>query len=448
MKYGEELEFTVDRLDQKGRGCGTLVDPQRFGAEGRTVCVHGVIPGERVRGNFVGKKKGVFRAGDITILEPSTDRQEPACPHANDCGGCSLQHIAYERQAALKLESLNRTLGFRNLPVKIEEIEKAESLLHHRNRMDYVFGPDSKLSLKKPGRWNAYVSLTTCLMLSEEAPKILEIVNAWAEKHSLEPWDAKRHTGFLRYLVIREGKATGQRLVMLVTSEGELAGEKELVESLKPHATSIYHGINPSITDLSTAEELRLLHGNAFLEERVGDITYAIHPNSFFQTNTVMAGKLLEHVRSLIKNGRHEKLLDLYCGSGFFALALARDCKEVLGIELDSRAIELAGQNAKTNNVKNARFKAEAAEALSWSTEQPDVVIVDPPRSGLHPKVTATLLQHLPPRIVYVSCGPIALARDLEALGTSYDIASAKAFDLFPQTPHIETVIHLIKRTS
>jgi len=283
-------------------------------------------------------------------------------------------------------------------------------------------------------------------MLSESAPEILKIVNSWAEKNNIEVWDNKRHEGYLRYLVIREGKETGQRLAMLVTSEGKLPAKKELIEALKPHLTTFYHGINPTITDLSTAEELHLLHGKEYLEEKVGDITYSIHPNSFFQTNTEMAGKLLEFVRELILSEDHNKLLDLYCGSGFFGLALAKDCDEVLGIELDEHAIKLAQKNAKANKIKNTRFRAEAAETLSWSVEKPDVVIVDPPRSGLHPKVVETIKTHLPRRIIYVSCSPIALARDLESLLEHYIVRESSAFDLFPQTPHMETVVHLVKK--
>ncbi len=172
-------------------------------------------------------------------------------------------------------------------------------------------------------------------------------------------------------------------------------------------------------------------------------MTYRVHPNSFFQTNTAMAEILLEHVRRLIIAGPHAKLLDLYCGGGFFALALAKSVDQALGIELDPRNIEMAELNKKDNGILNVSFRAEAAEALSWKDERPDVVILDPPRSGLHPKVRRVLLENLPPRLIYVSCNPRALAEDLKELLRAYMVAGCEAFDLFPQTMHVETVVEL-----
>lgn len=446
MEYGTELEFDIDRLDPKGRGCGTLHDEARFGESGRPACAHGTIPGERVRGAFIGKKKGVFRVEASEILSKSSDRNEPECPHASLCGGCSLQHIDYERQLSLKLEGINRTLRFRKLDLEVREITGAENRFHYRNRMDFAFGPEGQLGLKAAGRWNRYIDLTTCLLLSEDADTLRKHVAEWARSSEVAFWNPKTHEGYFRYLVIREGKRTGERLAMLVTSEGELPDAEGFMKAVEGLTTSVYHGINPTITDLSIAQKLRLLSGEELLHEEVGGIRYAIHPNAFFQTNTAMAEKLQEHVRTLVKSKPHERLLDLYCGSGFFALSLANDVTDVLGIELDTASIEMARENARKNGLMNTRFRAEAAEVLSWKVERPDVVILDPPRAGLHPKVIATLLAHLPPRIIYVSCNPLALARDLEALTQEYRAEEPRAFDLFPQTMHIETVIHLIKK--
>lgn len=446
MEYGTELQFDIDRLDPKGRGCGTLHDEARFGPEGRPACAHGTIPGETVKGPFIGKKKGVFRVELSEVVKASPDRTEPACPHASECGGCSLQHISYARQAQLKLEGVNRTLRFRKLGLEVPRIVEAEETTRHRNRMDFAFGPEGQLGLKQAGRWNRYIDLETCLMLSEDADTLRKDVALWARSTGLPFWNPKTHEGYFRYLVIREGKRTGERLVMLVTSEGDLPDG--FVECLKGRATSVYHGINPTITDLSTASELHLLDGKELLHEEVGGVTYAIHPNAFFQTNTGMAEKLQSHVKDLVTSGPHAKLLDLYCGSGFFALSLAGDVDDVLGIELDEAGIAMARENARANGITNSRFRAEAAETLSWSVERPDIVILDPPRVGLHPKVVETLLQHLPERIVYVSCNPLALARDLEALTQEYDAVDMTCFDLFPQTMHVETVVHLVRKST
>lgn len=435
----------VERFDERGRGVGRT-DAEKTAA-------YFVIPGEAIEGSFAGRKQGVARLDDVTVIETSPDRVKPECPHAGlraeapakagSCGGCAWQHVAYDRQLAEKRAAVEAALA--PVGVTVASIDPAVERFHHRNRMDYVFGPGGELGLKQPGRWDAHIDLSTCLLLSTDGFEVVNRVREWARAHGLQPWDNRAHNGLLRYLVIREGKETGERLAMLVTADGPLEKENELVEALSPLCTSIVHGINPTITDLSIAQTLRPLKGEPLLRERVGGVTYRIHPNAFFQTNTRMAGVLLERVRELVLSGPHARLLDLYCGGGFFSLALAKDVASVLGVELDPQAIAEAGLTAKENGVENARYRAEAAEALSWEDEKPDVVIVDPPRSGLHPKVRKTLLEKKPPRIVYVSCGYKALAADLKELLSAYKAESAACVDLFPHTPHIETVVQLIR---
>lgn len=436
MKFGQRLTMRVDGFDERGRGIGK--------SDAKNTAAYFVIPGETVEGAFVGRKQGVARLDEVAIVEASPDRVKPECPHAGLCGGCAWQHVAYDRQLKEKREAVERALAPVGLPVG--SIDPAVERFHHRNRMDYVFGPGGELGLKRPGRWNAHLDLATCLLLSSDGFEAVKRVKAWAHAHGLQPWDNASHAGYLRYLVVREGKATGERLAMLVTADGPLKAERELVETLSPLCTSIVHGINPTVTDLSIARTLRPLKGEALLRERVAGVVYRIHPNAFFQTNTGMAGILLERVRELVLAGPHDRLLDLYCGGGFFSLALARHVRSALGIELDPQAIAEAARAAEENGIANARYRAEAAEALSWEEEKPDVVIVDPPRSGLHPKVRRTLLAKRPPRIVYVSCGYKALAADLKELLTAYEAEPARCVDLFPHTPHIETVVHLKRK--
>lgn len=423
----------VEAFDERGRGVGKT--------DAKKTAAYFVIPDEMIEGAFAGRKQGVARLDDVRIVEASPDRVKPECPHAGTCGGCAWQHVAYDRQLAEKRSAVEKALA--PVGVAVGSIEPAVERFHHRNRMDYVFGPGGELGLKQPGRWDKHLDLTTCLMLSSDGFEVVKRVREWARANELQPWDNRSHTGFLRYLVIREGKGTGERLAMLVTADGPLEKEQELVETLSPLCTSIVHGINPTITDLSIAQTMRPLKGEALLREKVGTVTYRIHPNAFFQTNTRMAGVLLEHVRSLVHQGPHTRLLDLYCGGGFFSLALAQEVESSLGVELDPQAIAEAEATARENGIANARYRAEAAEALSWEDERPEVVIVDPPRSGLHPKVRRTLLEKLPPRIIYVSCGYKALATDLKELLKAYKADSAACFDLFPHTPHIETVVHL-----
>ncbi len=433
MKFGEKLTLRVESFDERGRGVGTT--------EAKTTAASFVIPGELVEGIFVGRKQGVAKMADTHVLEASPDRVKTECPHAGRCGGCAWQHVRYERQAKEKRHMVAEALSA--VGVTVAEIVHAEETFRHRNRMDFVFGPNGELGLKEPGRWDRHVDLSTCLLLSTEATDVLNAVRTWIKTTSHKPWDNRRHEGFLRYVVIREGKFTNERLVTLVTAQGELEKKDELIAALSPLCTSLVHGINPLMTDLSIATELRPLKGEALLREKIGDITYRIHPNAFFQTNSRMASRLLERVRALVLSGPHERLLDLYCGGGFFSLALAKDVDSALGVELEPQAIAEAEASAKENMIDNVRYRAEAAEKLSWETEKPDVVIVDPPRSGLHPKVKKTLLEKRPPRIVYVSCNYRTLAMDLKDLLTAYRAEPAVCVDLFPHTPHIETVVHL-----
>jgi len=435
MKFGDIKQFKIDTLDSKGRGCGKI--------DGKKACSHSTIPGETVEATFVGKKKRVLQFDHPKILEASPDRIEPECPHASVCGGCSLQHVKYKRQVEFKKTAVNNAFKLAELNIELDEIIPAKSRFWHRNRMDYSFGWDGTLGLKAAGRWNKVIELETCLMLSHEAVRVLKKVRSWAETVSHKPWDNKKHEGYLRYLIIREGKFTGERMVTLLTSEGKLENEKELIAELSPLCTTFYHGTNHTISDVSTAAELELLHGKPYLDEKLSGITFSIHPNSFFQTNSQMTEVLLEHVRDLLLAGKHSVLLDLYCGTGFFSLSLAENVESVLGIELDPKAIELARLNATNNNIKNAIFKAEPAEKLSWESEKPDTVIIDPPRSGLHPKVLGVLIKKLPERIIYISCNYKALATDLKVLLNHYKLKSCKSFDLFPNTPHVETVVLL-----
>ncbi|HTK60084.1 MAG TPA: 23S rRNA (uracil(1939)-C(5))-methyltransferase RlmD [Candidatus Baltobacteraceae bacterium] len=437
MKYGQALTMKVEGYDERGRGIGTT--------DAKATAAYFVIPGETVDGIFVGRKQGVARLGDAVVTAPSPDRVKPECPHAGSCGGCAWQHVAYERQLKEKVAMIDAAFADAKIPLSVGRAVPAAERFHHRNRMDYVFGPKGELGLKEPGRWDKHLDLSTCLMLSADGFEVLKRVRDWAKTTSHQPWDNRRHQGFLKYLVIREGKFSGERIATLVTAAGELEKEKELVDALDPLCTSIVHGVNPTITDISVSATLRPLKGEALLREKIGGVSYRIHPNAFFQTNSRMAAVLLEEVKAFVKSGTHAKLLDLYCGGGFFSLGLAKDVETALGVELDAPAIEQAKLTAEENGIANVRYLAEAAEKLSWEAEAPDVVIVDPPRSGLHPEVRRTLLAKRPERIVYVSCNFRTLATDLKDLLRAYAAEPAVAVDLFPHTPHIETLVHLTR---
>jgi len=432
-----QITSKVISLDHDGRGtlpCGAKTAHVRF-----------AVPGDEIEATLVKRVKGELQGRLDRIVTPAPERVACECPYGGSCGGCPLQMLAYESQLKWKRTFVEQAFRAAGFDFAIPEAQASDALFRHRNRMDYVISPGEDggiaLGLKEPGRWWKTLDLKTCLMLSDDAVKCLAATRDWLKRNSVVPWDVRSHVGFARYLVIREGKNTGERLAILVTHGPELPDEAGLVEALSPFATTILHAVNPTITDLSIGETYRLLHGRPELTEEVNGIRYAIPPRSFFQTNTAGAAALSDIVRGLADLKGDETLLDLYCGVGFFSLQLAKSAKRVLGVELDADAIGAARRNAEANGALNVEFRPEKAEDLSWETEQPDVVLIDPPRSGLHPKVIDLLLEKAPPRIVYVSCNYNSLVKELPRFLTRYKLTKIRLLDMFPHTPHVETVV-------
>jgi 23S rRNA (uracil-5-)-methyltransferase RumA len=368
------------------------------------------------------------------------------CPHAGVCGGCLWQHISYPAQLRAKKDMINAAFANAGHEERISEVMASPDELYYRNRMDYVIGWRGEVGLKEYGSWSRYIDLTTCLLLDKETPTILQIVRDLMKDLDLKPWDAKFYRGNIRYCVIRLGKNTNERMISLVVHDLKEIDEMkraEITKRLSPFATSLYLAENPEITDLSQGKTLVLLHGKEFLNEQVNGVTYTIHPNSFFQTNTQMAGKLQNVVLEQLVDVKN--ILDLYCGLGFFGIAAAKRGMSVYGHELDAPAIELAKVNAANNDVADkTRWGAGPTEALDWSAEKPDAVIIDPPRAGLHPKAVKALLENAPPKIVYVSCNYKNLVKELVELKQKYRVTNLQALDLFPQTPHLEVVATLV----
>ncbi len=375
---------------------------------------------------------------------------EPKCPYFGVCGGCALQDMNYGEQVAEKKRLIAEAFAGAGIDLPEWEIVPSDSAYYYRNRMDYPFGYQGELGLKARGKWWKTLDLTTCFLLSPETPEIMQRVRTWAKASELPFWNVKTHLGFLRYLVIREGKNTDERLIMLVTSATHPFNEQQqrsFVALLDDMATSIIWGVNDKITDLSIPTSIEVLKGNPYLQEQVNGIIYRIQPGSFFQTNTQMAAKLQDTVMEFCGEITNKKVMDLYCGAGFFSLALARQAKEVVGVELDAEAIGAAKVNAEVNGVGNTRFLAAKAEEYDWVKDEPDVVVIDPPRSGLHKNVLETLTKALPKRIVYVSCKYQKMIEELPQFLPFYKITAIKALDLFPQTPHVEVVLCLTRKS-
>lgn len=325
--------------------------------------------------------------------------------------------------------------------------------------MEFAFGglkdQPPLLGLRQKGKFDRIVDLSECRLQSPEVGPLLAAVRAWAIQEKLPTYHLKSHRGFLRYLVVREGKNTGQRMVCLVTSEGEIPRDSflEALRSSGVRVDTVVWSVNAGLSDVAWGEERAVLLGPGFIEDKLGDLTFRISPRTFFQTNTRGAERLYQ----IIKEGLPTSggtLFDLYCGSGSIGLFCADRVERVIGIELNPHAVADARSNAEAFGVSQAEFHAmdastfaKSAEFLErWKTPGARAVL-DPPRPGLQPEVRKLLLDHPIQEWIYVSCNPEALARDLVLLSPAYLIDRVQVVDLFPHTPHVETVVYLKKRS-
>jgi 23S rRNA (uracil1939-C5)-methyltransferase len=434
---GDVLELTVDSLAFGGAGVARL--------NGYVVFVAGGIPGDRVRAEVQKSKRAYAEARAFEILEPGADRIEPRANHP----GAPWQVLSYERQLEVKHAQVGdalRRIG-RLEEFELEPIVPAVETWRYRNKLEYSFGtdPDGRLvcGFHAPGRWEEIVELTDCLLASEPANLARERVVAWCRAGGLAAFDRRTHEGFLRNLVVREGRRTGELQVRLVTSPGELDREG-LVAAAGPVSGLLWTQTD-SVAETTQEGETELLVGSEHLEEEIGGMRVRIAPNAFFQTNTEMAERLYGLAIDYGAPAGTERVYDLYCGIGTIGLLMAPRVAEVWGLELIEEAIADAIANARLNEIDNTRFFAGdvrlALRELVQEAGRPDTVVVDPPRSGLSQKVVRRIIEAAPRRIVYVSCNPTTLAPNAAQLvEAGYRLRRVRPVDMFPQTPHIECV--------
>jgi len=347
-----------------------------------------------------------------------------ACPHFGTCGGCASLDVPYPEQVRLKRETLEN-LFEREVP-----FEPSPDVTYYRNRMDFSFGGGSA-GLFKKGRWNQVVDLESCLLMSPDAIPTLRYTRERADRLGLPDFDRRRQTGFLRYLVLREGKNTGERMASLITAEG--FDPSPLCEALSSERRldSVVWQVNDGKADLSRGT-IRRVWGHDRISESFGGVRVSFLPNSFLQPNSRAAALLYRDLRALVPTG--SKLLDLYCGVGSIGIAVQDRCEKVTGVDLDPDNIAAARSNS-------ARVEFIQADAGQAELSGFDFLVVDPPRAGLHPKLAKRIAAEGPPRMVYVSCNPEALKRDVALLG--YRLQSLRGFDFCPHTRHIEALAEL-----
>jgi 23S rRNA (uracil1939-C5)-methyltransferase len=446
----QEVELRIDSLAYGGNGVARL--------NGFVVFVRRGLPGDLVRARVTKVKRSHAEALAVEIVEPGADRVDAPCSHYPACGGCRFQDLAYEAQVAAKeaqvADALRRIGGIHEPP--LEPIVPAESPFHYRNKLEYSFtstpsGP--ALGFHKAGRWDEVLEVERCWLTTELGNALRGAVVAWARAHRLEPYDQAVQAGYLRHLVIREGRNTGQALVVLVTAPGELPAADQFVERLQafPQVRSVHHAINEGpaeVTNLPTT----VLAGDDAIEEKIGGLRFRVRPNAFLQTNTAMAERLYGLAIEYAGLTGHETVYDLYCGIGTIGLSMAHAALTVWGVEISEESVACALENAELNGISNAAFFAgevgHALEELHDRAGDADVAVVDPPRAGLSGKALRRLARLAAPRIVYVSCNPTTLAGNVKALvrESGYALERVRPLDMFPHTPHVEAVA-LLTRT-
>jgi 23S rRNA (uracil1939-C5)-methyltransferase len=443
LRKDQELDLHVDSLAFGGNGVARL--------NGFVVFVRRALPGDTVRARITKVKRNHAEADALEIVEAGAPRVEAPCQHYPACGGCRFQDLAYEAQVEAKahqvadaLSRIGRLEGF-----ELEPIVPAASIFHYRNKLEYSFKATDDglvLGFHRAGRWDEILDIERCWLTTDLGNEIRNAVKSWAREQGLTAYDQETHEGYLRHLVVREGRNTGQVLVVLVTAPGELPAET-FIETVQrfPQVRSIHWAINDRPAEITNVPS-RLLWGDEAIEEEILGLRFRVRPNAFLQTNTEMAETLYSLAIQYAALTGEESVYDLYCGTGTIGISMAREALTVWGIEASEESVACAVENAELNGIANTAFFAGEVgadvEELRERAGPPDVVVVDPPRSGLVGKALARVGALEAPRLVYVSCNPTTLAGNAKELVSEfgYTLERVRPVDMFPHTPHVESV--------
>jgi len=447
VRKGQRLELWIEDLAYGGKALAKV--------DGLVVFVDNALPGDRVMASVYRRRKQYAEARAEQVLTPSPSRVPAPCIHVPVCGGCRFQDFDYEEQLRHKQRQVEECLAhLGRLRVAPRPVLRAPKLFHYRNKMEYSFSRDEggqvTLGLHRRGYYDRSFDLTRCHIATPVSSEIVAFTREFARRESLTTYDFKRHTGLLRFLAVREGVRTGQIMVNIVASEPHEALERLAVDLRHafPAVTSVVLNLTRRKSQVAVGEEERVLSGNATILEELGGLTFEISSNSFFQTNTEQAERLLDTAMEALELTGSERVLDVYAGTGTFTLPMAKRAAEAIGIESLDVAVRDGERNAARNGITNARFwRGEALEVLRDRLDQDpgfQAVLVDPPRAGLHAGVLSRLVHLGAPRLVYISCNPSTLGRDLGLLCESrYAVDWIQPLDMFPHTPHIECVTRL-----
>jgi 23S rRNA (uracil1939-C5)-methyltransferase len=448
-RRGETLELTIDDLAFGGEGVGRV--------DGYVVFVRGGLPGDRLRVRIAEPRARFARALIEEVLAASPDRVAPPCPYFGRCGGCRLQHLSYAAQLAFKEKQVRdclQRLGGQGA-FELRPILAAPEPYGYRNKMEFtiVGGRDGQpiIGLHEAERYDVVLDIEQCLLQTETMNALLAGVREETRTRGISVYDPRTEQGLLRFVMMREGRHTGEAMANIVGAAPDVETLGPVAERLRegvPATTSVVLNVNAKKASVAVGTEEHLLAGRDHITERLGDVTFQVSANSFFQTNTVQAERLFALVTEACALAGSETVMDLYSGTGAISLLLARGARQVYGVEVSAAAVADAVRNARANGIENCTFVSgevrHVLPELMRAGVGASVVVADPPRAGFHPKALAALGALAPARIVYVSCNPSTLARDVADLaGHGYRLEWVQPVDMFPQTPHIEAVARL-----
>ena len=467
MKKGDMFEAVVETIDFPNKGI--------LHVDGERVIVKNAIPGQKVRFVVNKKRKGKAEGRLLEILEKSElEQAEPNCPHYGVCGGCNYQTLPYEEQLKLKsgqvLELMKAVVP--NAEDIFEGIRKSPRQFGYRNKMEYTFGDEVKdgplaLGMHKRGSFYDIVTVDECRIVDDDYRKILGTTVEYFREKNIPFYHRMRHEGYLRHLLVRKAVKTEEILIDLITTTQEIgAGESSVDETalldgwkeqllaleLDGSIAGILHTQNDSVADAVKNEGTEILHGQDYFYEELLGLKFRISPFSFFQTNSLGAEVLYQTAREYIGASLNEKadkiVYDLYSGTGTIAQILAPAAKHVIGVEIVEEAVEAAKENAQLNQLDNCDFIAgDVLKVLDSIEEKPDFIVLDPPREGIHPKALEKIIRYGVDRMIYISCKPTSLQRDLEILqAQGYVVERICCVDMFPGTVHVETVVGLHRK--
>ncbi len=462
MKKGDVFEGTVLRMDFPNKGI-LEIEQQR-------IEVKNALPGQKIRGVVTKKRNGKCEGKLMEVLEHSKEeRPEEACVHSGLCGGCLYQGLPYEEQLKIKREQVKRLLDQVTDPdtYEFQGIEGSPISAGYRNKMEFSFGDETKggplaLGMHKRGSFYDIVTTPECQIVHRDFCRILEATREFFENAGVPFYRKLQHMGYLRHLLVRRAVKTGEILVVLVTTSqkecfGGEAGERQALEtwkervlqlSLEGKMAGILHTCNDSLADVVRSDRTEILYGGDWFYEELLGLRFKITPFSFFQTNSLGAEVLYEKVRSYIGDTKDKVVFDLYSGTGTIAQILAPVAKQVVGVEIVEEAVEAARENAKLNGLDNCQFLAgDVLKVVDELKEKPDLIVLDPPRDGIHPKALGKIIDFGVERMVYVSCKPTSLVRDLIVLQErGYRVEKVCCVDMFPETGNCETVVLLTQK--